>query len=58
MKDSNRNLNVKASSQTPSSIPMEPVEKPAPSPSKARYQTPKLRRLGLLKSVAGSGISW
>jgi hypothetical protein len=34
------------------------VESATPGVSKKPYRKPQLRRLGLLKSVAGSGISW
>ena len=36
----------------------QPVERAAAVVSKKPYRKPELRRLGLLKSVAGSGISW
>jgi hypothetical protein len=42
----------------PLNPPSEPVKTAAPAISKKQYCKPVLKRLGVLKSVAGSGISW
>ena len=36
----------------------KPVVKRDDRPAKKPYRKPTLKRLGLLKSVAGSGITW
>jgi hypothetical protein len=46
------------SSKTSPNSPKEPVKQAAPVVSKKPYCKPVLKRLGVLKSVAGSGISW
>jgi hypothetical protein len=46
------------SSKTSPHSPKAPVKKAAQVVSKQIYRKPVLKRLGVLKSVAGSGISW
>ncbi len=49
---------MQSSSKTDPNLPKAPVKPATPVVSKKAYRKPQLRRLGLLKSVAGSGISW
>ena len=46
------------SSKTGPNLPKEPVKQAAQVVSKKLYRKPVLKRLGVLKSVAGSGIVW
>ena len=46
------------SSKTRLNPPKEPVKQAAQVASKKLYHKPVLKRLGVLKSVAGSGIVW
>jgi hypothetical protein len=46
------------SSRTGLNLPKEPVKQAAQVVSKKLYRKPVLQRLGVLKSVAGSGIVW
>jgi hypothetical protein len=57
-KDSNRDSIMPQSSKTGPNSPKEPVKKAAQVVSKKPYRKPVLKRLGVLKSVAGSGIAW
>jgi hypothetical protein len=56
--DSNKDSIMQDSSKTRPNSPKEPVKKAAQVSSKKPYRKPVLKRLGALKSVAGSGISW
>ena len=49
---------MQSSSKTDPNLPKEPIKPATPVVAKKPYRKPELRRLGLLKSVAGSGISW
>jgi hypothetical protein len=44
--------------KTPLNPPSEPNKKAGRVASKKQYHKPALKRLGVLKSVAGSGIAW
>ena len=39
-------------------LPGKPVEDPVRPMKRKPYRKPALKRLGMLKSVAGSGIAW
>jgi hypothetical protein len=56
--DSNENSIMQHSSKTEPAAPREPLKKVAQVVSKKPYRKPVLKRLGVLKSVAGSGIVW
>ena len=56
--DSNRDFSMQHSSKPGPNSPKEPVKKAAQVVSKKPYHKPVLKRLGVLKSVAGSGIAW
>jgi hypothetical protein len=57
-KGSNRDSIMQDSSKTSPLSPKAPVKKAAQVVSKQIYRKPVLKRLGVLKSVAGSGIAW
>jgi len=57
-KDSNSDSIMQDSRKAGPNSPKEPVKQAAQVVSKKPYRKPVLKRLGVLKSVAGSGIAW
>ena len=54
----NTNMKLKDLNEAQPSLPAKPDEDPVPAIKRKPYRKPALKRLGMLKSVAGSGIAW